>query len=50
MAQHEAMKTEVVIASLPDRENVVTEIWYGDTHLAEVTNEHGVVEIDRSRR
>lgn len=39
-------KFEVVIASVPDRENVVAEIWYDRKMLAEVSNEDGNVEVE----
>lgn len=29
------------IASLPDRENAVSEIWFGNDQVAEVSNESG---------
>lgn len=35
------MKTLTLqIASLPDRENTVSEIWFGDKQVAEVSNEN----------
>lgn len=37
---------EVIIASVPDRENVVAEIWYEQKMLAEVSNEDGNVEVE----
>jgi len=40
-------KFEIVIATVPDRENVVAEIWHGKQMLAEVSNEDGgyIVEL-----
>lgn len=37
---------EVLIASVPDRENLVAEIWYNDLMIAEVNQESERVEIE----
>lgn len=37
---------EIIIASVPDRENVVAEIWHEQKMLAEVSNENGIVEVE----
>ena len=39
-------KFEIIIASVPDRENVVAEIWHEQMMLAEVNNENGIFEVD----
>ena len=41
------MTIEIVIASLPDREKVVAELWIEDKQIAEISNENDelIVEI-----
>lgn len=36
----------IQIASVPDRENLVAEIWYGDDLLLELSNENQKLEIE----
>lgn len=36
----------IQIASVPDRENLVAEIWYGDDLLLELSNESQELEIE----
>lgn len=40
------MTIEIQIASPPDRENVVAELWIGDEQIAEVSNEDGTVRVE----
>jgi hypothetical protein len=37
---------EILIASPPDREHIVVEIWYGDYMFAELAQEHGALTIE----
>ena len=37
---------EVLIASVPDREKTVAEIWFANTLIAEVSQERDSLEID----
>lgn len=39
-------KFKVEIASVPDRENLVAEIWYGDHLIAEINQESEDLEIE----
>ncbi|SFW77624.1 hypothetical protein SAMN02927921_04251 [Sinomicrobium oceani] len=39
-------KFEIQIASVPDRENLVAEIWLGDDLICEINNENGHFEIE----
>jgi hypothetical protein len=34
------MSFRILIASIPDREKVVTEIWHDDSQIVEISNEH----------
>ena len=40
------MKITLQIASPPDHENIVVELWFENIQLAEVSNENGVVEVE----
>lgn len=44
------MKLKVQIASVPDRDNLVAEIWVGDQQLAEVSQETGTLKIEIYQR
>jgi hypothetical protein len=37
---------EMVIASPPDREHLVIELWLGDTYLGEVNREDGTIRFE----
>ncbi len=37
---------EISIASPPDREKLVAEIFFGDTQWAEINQEHGALEVE----
>lgn len=37
---------EIIIASVPDRENLIAEIWHEEKMVAELSNEHGVISIE----
>ena len=37
-----AMTIEIVVASLPDRDRLVAELWWEDQRLAEINQEHGL--------
>ena len=39
-------KLEIIITSVPDRENLVAEIWHEEKMLAEVSNENGTIFIE----
>lgn len=36
----------IQIASLPDREKLVAEIWHAETHIAEINQENDYLEIE----
>lgn len=40
------MTIEIQIASVPDREKVVAELWVGDTQIAEVSNENDEMRVE----
>lgn len=40
------MTIEIQIASVPDRENVVAELWVDDTQIAEVSNEKNELRVE----
>lgn len=40
------MKIEIQIASVPDRENVVAELWVDDQQIAEVSYEGGELAVE----
>lgn len=40
------MKLEVNIASVPDRENLVAEIWLGERQLAEISHETKTLKLE----
>ena len=40
------MSIQLQLASLPDRENVVIELWLGNFQIAEVSNEHGQSQVE----
>ncbi|HRC87544.1 MAG TPA: hypothetical protein PK413_18255 [Thermoanaerobaculia bacterium] len=40
---------KILIASVPDRERVVAELWAGEVQLGEVSNEDGVFRVELSR-
>jgi len=39
-------KFKVIIASVPDRENLVAEIWFAENLIAEIIKERGEFEIE----
>ncbi|MBN9352311.1 MAG: hypothetical protein J0H55_16650 [Chitinophagaceae bacterium] len=39
-------KFKIEIASVPDRNNLVAEIWFGDTLIAEISQEEKKLEIE----
>jgi len=39
-------KFKIEISSVPDRENVVVEIWFDETLVAEINQETGKLEIE----
>ena len=40
------MELKVQTASVPDRENLVAEIWFGDQQLAEVSRETETLKVE----
>ena len=40
------MNIEIQIASVPDREKVVAELWISDRQIAEISNEDGEMRIE----
>jgi hypothetical protein len=40
------MSYKIFVASVPDREKVVVEIRYDDAQLAELSNEHDLVDLE----
>lgn len=40
------MKYQILITSVPDRENLVAEIWDGKNLLAEINQDEGLLEIE----
>ncbi len=40
------MTIKIQIASLPDRENVVAELWVGNVQVAEVSKEDGPLRVE----
>lgn len=40
------MTIKIQIASVPDREKVVAELWVGDTQIAEVSNENDEMRVE----
>lgn len=39
-------KFEILITDVPDRENLVAEVWYGETLIAEINQETKKLEIE----
>jgi hypothetical protein len=37
---------QIVIASVPDRDNLVAEIWLRETMIAEVNSEGGIINLE----